>query len=41
LLSILLLLLGVWWINLFDFMDGIAASQAVFMSLIAAGLTVW
>ncbi|MCG2576280.1 glycosyl transferase family 4 [Dechloromonas sp. XY25] len=39
LLSALLLLVGVWWINLFNFMDGIdgiAAVQAVFMLLLSA-----
>lgn len=43
-LSILLLLAGVWWVNLFNFMDGIdglAASQAVFMLLAGAVLTAW
>lgn len=38
-----LLLAGVWWINLFNFMDGIdglAAVQAIFMLLSAAGLAV-
>ncbi len=38
----LLMLIGVYWINLFNFMDGIdglAASQAVFMALGAAALT--
>lgn len=40
----LLLLTGVWWINLFNFMDGIdgiAGSQAVFMLASAAGLGAW
>ncbi|WP_026220893.1 MraY family glycosyltransferase [Thiofilum flexile] len=40
----LLVLAGVWWINLFNFMDGIdglAGSQAIFMLLTAAGLIVW
>jgi Fuc2NAc and GlcNAc transferase len=40
----LLLLAGVWWINLFNFMDGIdglAATQALFMLLAAALLSVW
>jgi Fuc2NAc and GlcNAc transferase len=40
----LLLFAGVWWINLFNFMDGIdgiAASQAVFMLVAAAVLGVW
>lgn len=42
-LAVLILFAGVWWINLFNFMDGIdgiAGSQAVFM-LAAAGLAVW
>jgi Fuc2NAc and GlcNAc transferase len=42
--SALLLLAGVWWINLFNFMDGldgIAGSQAVFMLAAGAGLAVW
>lgn len=37
-----LIMIGVYWINLFNFMDGIdglAASQAVFMALAAAALT--
>lgn len=37
----LLLLASIWWLNLFNFMDGIdglAASQAIFMLLAAAGL---
>ncbi len=40
----LLLLLGVWWINLFNFMDGIdgiAGTQAVFMLLAGAALATW
>ena len=40
----LLLLAGVWWINLFNFMDGIdgiAGTQAVFMLLAGAALAVW
>jgi Fuc2NAc and GlcNAc transferase len=40
----LLLLVGVWWINLFNFMDGIdgiAGAQAVFMLLAGAALAVW
>lgn len=44
LLAALLLLAAVWWINLFNFMDGIdglAASQAVFMLLAAAGMAIW
>jgi Fuc2NAc and GlcNAc transferase len=39
-----LLVSGVWWINLFNFMDGIdgiAGSQAVVMLLLAAALTAW
>lgn len=43
-LSALLLLAGVWWINLFNFMDGldgIAGSQAVFMLVAGAGLATW
>lgn len=43
-LSGLLLLVGVWWINLFNFMDGIdglAGAQAVFMLMAAAALTAW
>ncbi len=43
-LSGLLLLIGVWWINLFNFMDGIdgiAGSQAVFMLLSGAALAAW
>lgn len=38
LLFVLLLLAGVWWVNLFNFMDGIdgiAGSQAIFMLLAA------
>lgn len=41
--SLLILLLGVWWINLFNFMDGIdglAAVQAVFMLLAGSGLVI-
>lgn len=40
----LLLFAGVWWVNLFNFMDGIdamAASQAVFMLVAGALLGVW
>jgi Fuc2NAc and GlcNAc transferase len=40
----LLLLAGVWWINLFNFMDGIdgiAGAQAVFMLLGGAALAAW
>jgi Fuc2NAc and GlcNAc transferase len=43
-LSGLLLLAGVWWINLFNFMDGIdgiAGAQAIFMLLGAAALAAW
>lgn len=43
-LSGLLLLAGVWWINLFNFMDGIdgiAGVQAVFMLLGGAALAAW
>jgi Fuc2NAc and GlcNAc transferase len=43
-LSGLLLLAGVWWINLFNFMDGIdgiAGAQAVFMLLGGAVLSAW
>ena len=39
-----LLLVILWWINLFNFMDGIdglAGSQAVFMLLAGAGLLAW
>jgi Fuc2NAc and GlcNAc transferase len=39
-----MLLAGVWWINLFNFMDGIdgfAGTQAVFMLLGAAALSAW
>jgi Fuc2NAc and GlcNAc transferase len=42
--SVVLLLAGVWWINLFNFMDGIdgiAATQALFMLLSAATLALW
>ncbi len=38
------LLLGLWWINLFNFMDGIdglAAAQALFMLTVAALLCAW
>lgn len=44
LLYVLLLLMGVWWTNLFNFMDGIdaiAGSQALIMLLAAACLSVW
>lgn len=40
----LLLFAGVWWVNLFNFMDGIdgmAASQAVFMLVAGAVLGAW
>ena len=40
----LLLLTGVWWINLFNFMDGIdglAGTQAVFMLLAGAVMVAW
>lgn len=40
----LLVLAGVWWINLFNFMDGIdglAGSQAIFMLVTAAVLILW
>jgi len=40
----LLFLVGAWWVNLFNFMDGIdgiAGTQAVFMLLIGSGLAVW
>lgn len=43
-LSGLLLLAGVWWINLFNFMDGIdgiAGAQEVFMLLGSAALSAW
>jgi len=43
-LSGMILLVGVWWINLFNFMDGIdgiAGVQAVFMLLAGAALTVF
>jgi Fuc2NAc and GlcNAc transferase len=43
-LSGLVLLVGVWWINLFNFMDGIdgiAGVQAVFMLLAGAALAAW
>lgn len=44
LLSAMLLLVGVWWINLFNFMDGIdglAGAQAIFMLVMSAGLAAW
>ncbi len=44
LLSAMLLLIGVWWINLFNFMDGIdglAGAQAIFMLVMSAGLAAW
>lgn len=40
----LLLLAGVWWINLFNFMDGIdglAGMQAIFMLLAGVAMAVW
>lgn len=40
----LLLFAGVWWVNLFNFMDGIdglAATQAVFMLAVGAALAAW
>lgn len=40
----LFLLLGVWWINLFNFMDGIdgiAGMQAIYMLLAGAVMAVW
>lgn len=40
----LLMLAGVWWINLFNFMDGIdgiAGVQAIFMLLAGAVLVLW
>ncbi len=43
-LLILLLVAGLWWINLFNFMDGIdglAGSQAVFMLVASVGLAIW
>lgn len=43
-LSGLLLLVGIWWINLFNFMDGIdglASSQATFMLVSGAALALW
>jgi Fuc2NAc and GlcNAc transferase len=43
LLLVLIMLTGLWWINLFNFMDGIdgiAGAQAVFMLASAAGLGV-
>jgi Fuc2NAc and GlcNAc transferase len=44
LLSVILVFAGVWWINLFNFMDGIdgiAGSQAVFMLVAGAVLGAW
>ena len=44
LLSVILVFAGVWWINLFNFMDGIdgiAGSQAVFMLVTGAALGAW
>ena len=43
-LFVLLLLTGIWWINLFNFMDGIdgiASIQALSMLVLGAGLAVW
>lgn len=43
-LLVVVLLAVVWWINLFNFMDGIdgiAGMQAVFMLVAAAGLALW
>ncbi|MEH6543328.1 MAG: glycosyltransferase family 4 protein [Porticoccaceae bacterium] len=43
-LSILLLISGVWWINLFNFMDGIdglAGIQALFMIIAGWGVSAW
>lgn len=43
-LAVLFLFFGVWWINLFNFMDGIdgiAGSQALFMLIAGAGLAAW
>lgn len=40
----LALFAGLWWVNLFNFMDGIdglAASQALFMLLVGSGLATW
>jgi Fuc2NAc and GlcNAc transferase len=42
--GVILLLSGVWWVNLFNFMDGIdgiAATQAIFTLLAAAALAAW
>lgn len=42
--NVLLMLTAVWWINLFNFMDGIdgiAGGQAIFMLTSAAGLIAW
>jgi Fuc2NAc and GlcNAc transferase len=44
LVVLLALMAGVWWINLFNFMDGIdgiAGMQAVFMLVAAAALAAW
>ena len=44
LVTVVLLLAGVWWINLFNFMDGIdgiAATQAAYMLLSAAALALY
>lgn len=43
-LSCLLLIAGVWWINLFNFMDGIdgiAGMQALFILAAGGGLSAW
>lgn len=43
-MSMFVVLVGVWWINLFNFMDGIdgiAAAQAVFMLTMGAALITW
>ena len=43
-LSCLLLMAGVWWINLFNFMDGIdgiAGAQALFILAAGGGLSAW
>jgi len=44
LLFVVLVLAGIYWVNIYNFMDGIdglAASQALFMSLAGAGLLAW
>ena len=43
-LSVLLLFAGIWWINLFNFMDGIdgiAGIQSMFMLAAGGGLSAW